>query len=57
MPESFACGHQSAASATFGLDLCPGSNMRISFMGIMGRKRTNKRNMNVNNPIVPQNVM
>ena len=55
---SFACGHQSPASAAaFGLILAPGSNMRISFMGIMGRKRTNNRNRKVKNPSVPTKVM
>ena len=42
---SFACGHQSPASAVvLGVIFAPGSIMRISFIGIMGRKRTNNRN-------------
>src|SRR5580658_4681228 len=54
--------YQSPASptcvgVTLGPILAPGSIMRISFMGIMGRKRTNNRNRNVNNPSVPTNVM
>ncbi len=51
---SFAWGHQSPAFAVaLGVIFAPGNIMRISFMGIMGRKRTNSTNSAVNSPRVP----
>ena len=50
--------YQSPAFAVaLGVIFAPGSIMRISFIGIMGRKRTNSRNSAVNNPSVPTYVM
>ncbi len=51
---SFAWGHQSPAFAVaLGVIFAPGNIMRISFIGIMGRKRTNNRKSAVNRPSVP----
>ena len=58
---SFTRRHSSIStpccSSLLGLILASGSSMRTSFIGIMGRKRTNKTNRVVNRPSVPMNVM
>src|ERR1035438_4293806 len=46
-----------AFAAALGVILAAGSNILISFMGIMGRKRTKSKKSDVNSPSVPTKVM